>query len=94
MIITIQILCFDTFIFSMGRYSISDRLRGVSNTVEFPSNLNNSMKKQKKSKRPEDTSIGTRRSCFMKKNGIKKSRDTVPLMVRTLIETIANKVPR
>ena len=42
-------------------------------------------KNKKKSKRPQDNSIRTRRRCLVKENRHQKSRDTVPLMLQNFL---------
>jgi hypothetical protein len=55
------------------------RLPGSEYTRESITNSNNSSNIRKNSKSFLGVSNGTRRRCLMKKTGVKKSRDTVPL---------------
>jgi hypothetical protein len=50
------------------------------------------LKSQKNLKSFLGMSNGTRRSCLMKKNRVKKSRDTVPLNYKEVIQTIRENI--
>jgi hypothetical protein len=60
-------------------YTGESRLPGSEYTGESITNLNNSSNIRTNSKSFLGVSNGTKRRCLMKKNRVKKSRDTVPL---------------
>ncbi len=62
-------------------YTGESRLPGCKYTRESITDSNNSSNIRKNSKSFLGVSKETRRRCFMKKNRVKKSRDTVPLTV-------------
>ena len=62
-------------------YTGESRLPGSEYTGESITNSNNSSNIRKNSKSFLGVSNGTRRRCLMKKTGVKKSRDTVPLIM-------------
>ncbi len=62
-----------------NEYTGESRLPGSEYTGESITNWNNSSNIRKNSKSFLGVSNGTRRRCLMKKTGVKKSRDTVPL---------------
>ncbi len=67
-------------------YTGESRLPGSEYTGKSIKNSNNSSNIRKNSKSFLGVSNGTRRRCLMKKTGVKKSRDTVPLKVEFLGE--------